>query len=94
MENSKLPHRWKSANITPIHKKDPKHIVSNYRPISLTSILCKVMKKIIRDILIDYMEENGFFTKHQHVFRKGRSCATQLIEEMEQWTEDLDKKTP
>jgi hypothetical protein len=38
------------------------------------------------------MEENGFFTKHQHGFRKGRSCATQLIEVMEQWTEDLDKK--
>jgi hypothetical protein len=68
MEDSKLPHRWKSANITPIHKKDPKHTVSNYRPISLTSILCKVTKKIIRDILIDYMEENGFFTKHQHLF--------------------------
>jgi hypothetical protein len=37
------------------------------------------------------MEENGFFTKHQHGFRKGRSCATQLIEVMEQWTEYLDK---
>jgi hypothetical protein len=49
------------------------------------------MEKIIRDVLIDYMEENGFFTKHQHGFRKGRSCATQLIEVMEQWTED-DKK--
>jgi hypothetical protein len=41
------------------------------------------MEKIIRDVLIDYMEENGFFTKHQHGFRKGRSCATQLIEVME-----------
>jgi hypothetical protein len=50
------------------------------------------MEKIIRDVLIDYMEENGFFTKHQHGFRKGRSCATQLIEVMEKWTEDLDKK--
>jgi hypothetical protein len=45
------------------------------------------MEKIIRDVLIDYMEENGFFTKHQHGFRKGHSCATQLIEVMEQWTE-------
>ena len=53
---------------------------------------CKVMEKIIRDVLIHYMEVNGFFTKHQHGFRKGHSCATQLIEVMEQWTEDLDKK--
>jgi hypothetical protein len=50
------------------------------------------MEQIIRDVLIDYMEENGFFTKHQNGFRKGCSCATQLIEVMEQWTEDLDKK--
>jgi hypothetical protein len=49
MEDSKLTHRWKSANITPIHKKGPKYTVSNYRPISLTSILCKVMENIIRD---------------------------------------------
>jgi hypothetical protein len=66
-------------------QKGPKHTVSNYRPISLTSILCKVMEQIIRDVLIDYMEENCFFTKHQHGFRKGHSCATQLIEVMEQY---------
>jgi hypothetical protein len=41
------------------------------------------MENIIRDVLIDYMEENGFFTKHQHGFRKGRPCATQLIEVMD-----------
>ena len=76
----------------PHPQKGPKHTVSNYRPISLTSILCKVMEQIIRDVLIDNMEENCFFTKHQHGFRKGHSCATQLIEVMEQWTEDLDKK--
>jgi hypothetical protein len=92
MVDSKLPHRWKSENINPIHKKGQTHTVSNYRLISLTSILCKVMEQFIRDVLIDYMEENGFFTKHQHGFRKGPSCATQLIEVMEQWTEDLDKK--
>ena len=50
------------------------------------------MEKMIRDVLIDYMKKNGFITKHQHGFRKVRSCATQLIEVMEQWTEYLDKK--
>ena len=94
MEDSKLPKSWKTANITPIHKKGPKHTASNYRPISLTSILCKVMEKIIRDALLEYMEENGLFTNHQHGFRKGRSCVTQLIEVMEKWTEDLDQKKP
>jgi hypothetical protein len=53
MEDSKLPHSWKSANITPIHKKGSKHTVSNYRSISLTSILCKVMEKISSSLFTD-----------------------------------------
>lgn len=94
MELGKIPKDWKHANITPIHKKGPKHNVSNYRPISLTSILCKIMEKLIRDSIMDHMEENRLFTKHQHGFRKGKSCVTQLIEVMERWTEDLDNKRP
>ena len=81
----------KKANITPIHKKGPKHQVANYHPISLTSILCKIMEKITRDALVEHMEDNEFFTAHQHGFRKGRSCATQLIEVLEEWTDNLDK---
>ena len=40
LDEGKLPEIWKIANVTPIHKKGPKHQVGNYRPISLTSILC------------------------------------------------------
>jgi hypothetical protein len=90
MEEKKLPKIWKIANITPIHKKGHKYDVSNYRPISLTSIICKTMEKIIRDTLMSHMEENKFFTVHQHGFRKGRSCVTQLIKVVEKWTEELD----
>lgn len=92
MEESKLPQIWKVANITPIHKKGPKTDVSNYRPISLTSIICKTMERIVRDTLMDYMEDNNFFTNHQHGFRKGRSCVTQLIEVIEKWTDKLDNQ--
>ena len=90
MEEKKLPKIWKIANITPIHKKDHKYDVSNNRPTSLTSIICKTMEKIIRDTLMSHMEENNFFTVHQHGFRKGRSCVTQLIEVVEKWIEELD----
>jgi hypothetical protein len=48
------------------------------------------MEKIIRDTLMSHMEENNFFTVHQHGFRKGRSCVTQLIEVVEKWSEELD----
>ena len=49
------------------------------------------MERIIRDAIMEHMEANRLFTKHQHGFRKGYSCVTQLIEVLEQWTEELDK---
>lgn len=90
MDSMKIPEMWKLANVTPLHKKGPKHQVSNYRPISLTSIICKTMEKFIRDALTEHMENNQLFTPHQHGFRKGRSCVTQLIEVLDDWTEKLD----
>ena len=91
LAEGKLPDTWKVANITPIHKKGPKHQVNNYRPISLTSILCKILERLIRKELMDHMESNNLFTKHQHGFRKGHSCVTQLIEVIDDWTNELDK---
>jgi hypothetical protein len=48
------------------------------------------MDKFVRDRLMDHMEKNNLFTNHQHGFRKGRSCNTQLIEVLEDWTEKID----
>jgi hypothetical protein len=48
--------------VTPLHKKGPKNLVENYRPISLTSIVCKTMEKFIRDIILDHMEKHKLFT--------------------------------
>jgi hypothetical protein len=92
METMKLPVYWKEANVTPLHKKGPKNLVENYRPISLTSIVCKTMEKFIRDCILDHMERHNIFTTHQHRFRKGRSCVTQLIEVLDDWTEQLDNR--
>ena len=74
----------------PIHKKGNKNSVTNYRPISLTSIIGKIMEIEVRDAIMLHMESNNLFTKHQHGFRKGRSCQTQLLEVLEDWTYNLD----
>ena len=92
LSEGKLPLCWKEANVTAIYKKGSRCQPSNYRPISLTSIVCKTMEKIIRDQLIKYMEENSLFSEHQHGFRSGRSCITQLIEAIELWTEEVDMR--
>ena len=52
LSEGSLPTQWKVANVTPVFKKGDKSKPGNYRPISLTSILCKMMEKIIRDAVI------------------------------------------
>ena len=41
---------------------------------------------------MEHMEENHLFTEHQRGFRKGRSCITQLIEVIDEWTEHLNNR--
>ena len=91
LNEGSLPSIWKLANVKPIHKKGKKNTFSNYRPISLTSVCSKLMERIIRDQLVRYLESNNLINEHQHGFRAGRSCTTQLLEVMEIWTEIIDK---
>ena len=85
-----VPHDWKSANVTAIHKKSDKTVADNYRPISLTSILCKVMESIISDALVHHMKTNKLFTNKQFGFIKGRSATLQLLNVIDEWTKLLD----
>ncbi|XP_033731479.1 uncharacterized protein LOC117321118 [Pecten maximus] len=90
LESSKLPLPWKEAIATPIHKKGSKKDPSNYRPISLTSVPSIIMQRIIRVEIIAYMDIHNLLTPHQHGFRTGKSCVTQLLESMENWISSLD----
>ena len=49
LETRKLPGDWKLAEVTAIYKKGSKHDRSNYRPVSLTSVCCKILESLIRD---------------------------------------------
>ena len=60
------------------------------RPISITLILCKMLESIMRDKMLKYAEENKFMTTEQHGFTNERSCLTNLLETLEDWTEALD----
>ena len=91
MEESKLPKQWKYANVTPIFKTGKKSSVENYRPISVTSICCRAMEKIIRNAIVNHLETNNLLSEFQHGFRKGKSCTTQLLECIEDWTKILDE---
>jgi len=91
VKNSRLPDVWKSANITALFKKGDKKSPGNYRPVSLTSIICKVIESIIREKIVSHMQEHKLFSKKQFGFIKGRSTVLQLLKVIDRWTEILDE---
>ena len=80
LTTGKVPNEWKLANVTPIFKKGDKSQPKNYRPISLTSVVCKLMETIIRDKIVNFLEENKIIKDSQHGFRNKRSCLTNLLD--------------
>ena len=86
-----LPRDWKKSTITAIHKKGSKSQISNYRPISLTSVCCKVLESIIRDNIMSYFNVHKLFSPNQFGFIPGRSAMIQLLTVMDKWTEGLEE---
>ncbi|BHF75638.1 hypothetical protein SprV_0501873400 [Sparganum proliferum] len=91
-ETGYLPPDWKSAWITPLYKGGSRVSANNYRPVSLTSICCKIMEKIIKQQLMQSLEQNHLFSDSQHGFRKSRSCVTNLLCCLEHWTRAVDRE--
>ena len=79
LDTGRLPKDWLSANISSAYKKDDRHLAENYRPISLTSVSCKILEHIICRHLLNHLEKNNILTKLNHRFRSGFSCETQLL---------------
>ncbi len=71
-------------------RKKSKSNPENYRLISFTSVCGNIMESLIRDSMVAYMLENGIFAAQRHGFVPNRSCMTQLLCVMEDWTKWLD----
>eukprot|EP00794_Sanderia_malayensis_P019674 gene19674-21620_t len=81
LEEGVLPQRWKDAEVTPIYKKGKKSIPGNYRPVSLTNVLCKTTASIIRDHIMDYLYNNKLLTDCQHGFKlQGYGLTKQILD--------------
>ena len=89
-----VPLEWKEANIIPLFEKCSRNKSVNHRPVSLTSVICKVLETIIRDRMMDFLIIHKLITPSQHGFLKARSCLTNLLCFFEEITKWVDGGSP
>ena len=91
LEEGIVPSEWKEANITPLFKKGSRNKPENYRPVSLTSVVCKLLETLIRYHMVEFLVKHKLINTSQHGFLKARSCLTNLLcffEEITKWVDD------
>jgi hypothetical protein len=89
-----VPIDWKNANVTAIFKKGSKKNPENYRPVSLTSHACKCFERVLKDEIVNHLENKRLIIESQHGFRANRSCLTNLLESSEWVTKLVDEGSP
>jgi hypothetical protein len=85
-----LPSDWRTAIICPIFKKGDKFDPGNYRPVSLTSLVVKIMESIIYDTTIKFLVKHHVIPDNQHGFMPGKSITSNLLCCLSDWTKLLD----
>ena len=89
-----VPEDWKVADVSPIFKKGSKANPGNYRPVSLTSQVGKIMESIIKDAMLKHIKRFNLISESQHGFVSKRSCLTNLLVFLEEVTNYIDKGFP
>ena len=94
LQEGSVPALWKCANVTPIFKKGSKCEPSNYRPISLTSVVIKIFERILKDKITSFLDKHKLILASQHGFRNNRSCLTNLLEFYNYVFSNYDERIP
>ena len=89
-----MPNDRREANVIPSYKNGKKSDIKNYRPVSLTSQVCKILESLIKDSIVAHLDKYSIIKSSQHGFLSGRSCTTNLLEYMEFITKNIDDGLP
>jgi hypothetical protein len=92
LKSGDIPSDWKTANVTAIFKKGERSDPANYRPVSLTSVTCKILEHVLASNIRQHLDDHGILSPSQHGFRKRHSCETQLLTTIEDLAKGLDNR--
>ncbi|XP_064390046.1 uncharacterized protein LOC135337956 [Halichondria panicea] len=90
IETGVFPEEWKASNVTPIFKAGDPKLASNYRPISLLSLLSKVLERIVLNKVVEYLTSNNLLSTLQFGFRRGSSTQEAILHATHDWHRSLD----
>ena len=94
LQSETVPTHWKKATITALYKGEDRHEAKNYRPVSITSQLCRIMERILKKVVMKHLEENNIIADEQHGFVSNRSCLSNLLLNLETITDSYDQGIP
>src|SRR6218665_2202121 len=57
MQTGDIPQEWRDALIVPLFKKGNRSDPCNYRPVSLTTVVCKIMERIVKDSVVEHLNK-------------------------------------
>ena len=91
LHSREFPQEWKAAKIIPLHKSGSTKSFDNYRPISVLPMVSKVIEKIVRKQLMNFLDKNKLLSTRQFGFRAKMStelAATLLLDDI---SKNVDK---
>ena len=91
LREKKWPGIWKEARVVPVHKKSSRSLPSNYRPVSLLSVVGKVLERLVAGVICQHLRVNNLLSDRQFGFRPGRSTSDLLLLLTKEWQDALDE---
>ena len=89
---TQIPDRWKEAYVFPLPKKPPYSEPNNFRPVSITSLFCRLFEKIMKESIVRHLDQHSIIPASQHGFSTGKSTITQMLESLNDWTLAMSQK--